>query len=189
MNNELGFNTVTGSNINGDNSYKLFTSISGAAALKNPVKVRSVVEKNMTEYLLRIPHMEANYSNNPTYVINEGKLSTKGLIKNKCFVESKKCYEVFGVDLFITNDYKIKLIEVNNKIGLPDNKINFIQNLLKLHLNFIVYPLLNYKPRITNELKKLKQDIIYITNGNNKNKTKKKLNNKNKTKKHITNKI
>lgn len=92
LNNELGFNTVTGSNINGDNSYKLFTSISGAAALKNPVKVRSVVEKNMTEYLLRIPHMEANYSNNPTYVINEGKLSTKGLIKNKCFVDNPVTY-------------------------------------------------------------------------------------------------
>ena len=88
LNSELGFNSVSGSNINGDNSYKLFTSISGAAALNNPVKVRSVIEKNITEYLLRIPHTEANYSNNPTYVINEGKLSSRGLIKNKCFVDN-----------------------------------------------------------------------------------------------------
>jgi hypothetical protein len=36
--------------------------------------------------------MEANYSNNPTYVINEGKLSTKGLIKNKCFVDNPVTY-------------------------------------------------------------------------------------------------
>ena len=92
LNSELSFNSVSGSNINGDNSYKLFTSISGAAALNNHVKVRSVVEKNITEYLLRIPHMEANYSNNPTYVINEGKISTKGLIKNKCFVDNPVTY-------------------------------------------------------------------------------------------------
>lgn len=120
-----------------------------------------------------------------------------GLIKilnnsndTNCFTESKKCYHVFGIDLFITNDYNIKLIEVNHNIGLTimNNSINrnFRLNLLNLQLNFIVYPLLNYKPKITKAFNNFKKDIIYITNNNktifktnkktqlNKNKTKKK---------------
>ena len=39
------------------------------------------------------------------------------LIDAKCYKETKKCYELFGCDIMITEDYKIKLLEINTKIG------------------------------------------------------------------------
>ena len=85
LRNELSFNSVTGSNINGDNSSKIFTSISGAAALNNPIRARKAHKKIRTEYLLKVKHMDANYSNNPTFVVSDKALSQKGKIKNECF--------------------------------------------------------------------------------------------------------
>ncbi len=85
LRNELSFNSVTGSNIDGDNSSKIFTSISGAAALNSPIRARKAHKKIRTEYLLKIKHMEANYSNNPTFVVSNNALSQKGKIKNECF--------------------------------------------------------------------------------------------------------
>ena len=85
LRNELSFNTVTGSNINGDNSSKIFTSISGAASLNNPLRARRAEKKIKTEYLLKIKHMDANYSNNPTFTVSDNTLSQKGKIKNECF--------------------------------------------------------------------------------------------------------
>ena len=73
LNNELGFNTVTGSNIAGDNAYKLFTSISGAAAVKNSGFIaRSIDVKNESSYYINIMPSQFGYaSNNPTYVLPE----------------------------------------------------------------------------------------------------------------------
>lgn len=85
LRNELSFNSVTGSNIDGDNSSKIFTSISGAAALNSPIRARKAHKKIRTEYLLKIKHMEANYSNNPTFVVSDKTLSQRGKIKNECF--------------------------------------------------------------------------------------------------------
>lgn len=39
------------------------------------------------------------------------------LIDSKCYRETEKCYELFGCDIMITEDYKIKLLEINTKIG------------------------------------------------------------------------
>lgn len=63
----------------------------------------------------------------------------------KCYSENKYCYEIFGVDLFIDKDYKIKLIEVNNKIGLPSIKLNISKILFNGAINKIVLPLLGEK--------------------------------------------
>lgn len=35
----------------------------------------------------------------------------------KCYSETKDCFEIFGVDVMITNDFKVKLIEINIKIS------------------------------------------------------------------------
>ena len=40
------------------------------------------------------------------------------VLKGNCYSESKHCFEVFGVDLMITDKMEIKLIEVNDKIGM-----------------------------------------------------------------------
>lgn len=88
LNAELSFNTVTGSNINGDNHYKLYTSVSGASALNFPMRVRTSTNKNITEYFIRIPHMEANYSNNPTFNNTKG----DGAIFHECFKNDPVTY-------------------------------------------------------------------------------------------------
>lgn len=71
LDSELGFNTVTGSNVNGDNSFKLFTSISGAASVKDAGFIaRSIDVKNETSYYINIMPSQFGYaSNNPTYVL------------------------------------------------------------------------------------------------------------------------
>lgn len=88
LNTELSFNTVTGSNINGDNHYKLYTSVSGASSLNFPMRVRTSTNKNITEYFIRIPHMEANYSNNPTFNNTKG----DGAIFHECFKNDPVTY-------------------------------------------------------------------------------------------------
>ena len=68
--NESGsFNTVTGSNIAGDNSFKLFTSISGSGALgaNNGFFARNVTMTESAYYYVRVFPSSLNYSNNPTF--------------------------------------------------------------------------------------------------------------------------
>ena len=88
LNKELSFNTVTGSNVNGDNHYKLYTSISGASARNFPMRVRTSTNKTTTEYFIRIPHTEANYSNNPTFADTKG----SGSIFHECFKNDPVTY-------------------------------------------------------------------------------------------------
>jgi hypothetical protein len=41
----------------------------------------------------------------------------------KCFTESNNCFEVFGIDFMIKNDFTVILIEINDGYGIPnDNK-------------------------------------------------------------------
>ncbi len=67
LNEYVSFNTVTGSNINGDNSYKLLTSLSGSNVLNNPLIARNVKTRTIKNYLIQVPVTEANYTNNPTF--------------------------------------------------------------------------------------------------------------------------
>lgn len=73
------FNTVTGSNVNGDNLKKIFTSISGSASNKSKYFIaRSVVVKHQESIFVRVNGNEMNYSNNPTFVnkdITRGKFN------------------------------------------------------------------------------------------------------------------
>lgn len=86
------FNTVTGSNINGDNSYKLFTAISGAASVKSMgFTARAIDIKNEEYYYVRVPINDANYTSNPTFV-NQEEGTNKGKIKNIKFVDNPKTF-------------------------------------------------------------------------------------------------
>jgi len=46
----------------------------------------------------------------------------------KCFPESNNCFEVFGIDFMVKNDFTVILIEINDDVGNPsfplENKIN-----------------------------------------------------------------
>jgi len=68
LNISSSFNTVTGSNIAGDNSFKLFTSISGSGVKSFGFTARAVDVKQQDFYFVRISNNEFNYSTNPTYV-------------------------------------------------------------------------------------------------------------------------
>ena len=86
LNEKLNFNTVTGSNVNGDNHYKLFTSLSGSAALSSPSKFRNSRQRNIKNYSVRIAPVECNVSNNPTYLRQYGRL------KHPCFIDNPVTY-------------------------------------------------------------------------------------------------
>lgn len=80
LNSKLGFNTVTASNVNGNNPHKLFTSISGSSTLTTgrpsstgSFYARSFEVKNTTHYYIRSLNYEFNYSNNPTFVSGSNK--------------------------------------------------------------------------------------------------------------------
>lgn len=103
LNEQLGFNTVTGSNIYGDNAYKLFTSISGAASPtvgrsdSHKMLARNVVYKTTQHYSVRVNRAIANYSNNPTYVSG-----SKNRIFDKCFIHEPNTY-ITSVGLYNEN--------------------------------------------------------------------------------------
>jgi len=69
----LNFSTVTGSGVQGDNTVKLFASLSGSNRLTPSTKdggiqARSSEQVKSTYYFVRIKNAEYNYSNNPTFV-------------------------------------------------------------------------------------------------------------------------
>lgn len=42
----------------------------------------------------------------------------------KCFPESKNCFEVFGIDFMVKDDFTVMLIEVNDNYGFPSFPLN-----------------------------------------------------------------
>ena len=56
----------------------------------------------------------------------------------KCFSESKDCYQLFGFDVMITDDYQVKLIEINSGPGVPNLHIPFGKKLLENQVKIMV---------------------------------------------------
>ena len=132
LNELLGFNTVTGSNIGGDNAYKLFTAISGAASPtigrsdSYKMLARSVTYKTTQNYSVRIYGSQANYSNNPTFVTG-----SKNRIFEKCLIENPLTY-VTSVGLYNEN---LELLAVG-KLTKPLRKDFDTDLLIKIRLNW-----------------------------------------------------
>lgn len=61
------FNTVSGSDIAGDNAWKLFTSISGSMSRSNVFSARNEETVVSTHYFVRVKNGEYNFSNNPSF--------------------------------------------------------------------------------------------------------------------------
>lgn len=81
LDNSASFGTVTGREINGDNAFKLFTAISGAALYNDgsgdPLGFagRGVEKVKSTHYWVRVKNQEFNFSNNKTFTTgSEGDL-------------------------------------------------------------------------------------------------------------------
>lgn len=126
MNTELGFNTVTGSNIAGDNAFKLFTSISGSAVSGSYMKARNVKYKTTNHYFIRVAASYGNYSSNPTYVSG-----SDGMFRYKCFQRDPQTY-ITSIGLY--NDFN-ELLAVA-KLSRPVLKSFDNDVLIKIRLNW-----------------------------------------------------
>ena len=63
----------------------------------------------------------------------------KKLGKFECFPESKDCYQIFGADLMITDNYQVKMLELNTKLGFNEFEgIRFNKYLIENEMQTIV---------------------------------------------------
>ncbi len=133
LNAALGFNTVTGSGIEGDNAFKLFTSISGAAVhfqdnTGDPLafEARSSELIKSTHYFVRVRNSEYNYSNNPTFTTG-----SDGALANPLFANDPKVY-ITTVGLY---NNRTELLAVA-KLSKPLLKSFTREALIKVKLDF-----------------------------------------------------
>lgn len=131
LNSYLTFNSVSGSNIAGDNSWKIHTAISGAAVLGKPMRARNVRQKTTNHYFVRVPSGDANYTTNPTYVYGPEYIEDRGKIKNQCFVHHPTTY-ITTVGLY-NNRQELLAIA---KLSKPIKKTKENDVLIKIRLNW-----------------------------------------------------
>jgi hypothetical protein len=91
---QLNFQTNTGSSSEGNNHFALFHSISGSALLTNPSTsdpygflARNSEKVTSTHYFVRVKNAEYNFSNNPSYVSG-----SVGQIAQSTFIGDPKTY-------------------------------------------------------------------------------------------------
>lgn len=123
---QLGFSTVTSSNIDAKNELELFTSISGAMALNNSMQSRSSINKNTIHYFARIPASAANYSNNPSFSDS----NDRGVLRNKEFYRYPMTY-ITTVGMY---DNQNNLLAIG-KLSKPLRKTSDFDVLLEIKLS------------------------------------------------------
>jgi len=98
LDNYVGFNTVSGS-VAGDNAFKLFTAISGAAAINSNYvfTARNNQETVSSHYFVRLRNGDLNYSNNPTFITG-----SDAAISNVDFIADPQVY-VTTIGLYNSN--------------------------------------------------------------------------------------
>ena len=91
---QLNFQTNTGSSSEGNNHFRLFHSVSGSALITNPATsdkygflARNSEKITSTHYFVRIKNAEYNFSNNPSYVTG-----SVGELAQTTFVGDPKAY-------------------------------------------------------------------------------------------------
>lgn len=126
------FLTVTGSEIPGDNAYKLFTSISGSARYTDTsgdylgFQGRSGEKVKSTHFFVRLKNQEYNFSNNPTFTTgSEGDLYEPTFIGNP---------NVYLTEIGLYNSNK-ELLAVG-KLSRPLLKNFYREALVKLKLEY-----------------------------------------------------
>lgn len=127
------FLTVTGSEIPGDNAYKLFTSLSGSALYtdasgdKLGFQGRSGEKVKSTHFFVRVKNQEYNFTNNPTFVTgSEGDLAEPTMIGDPT---------TYITTVGLYNDNK-DLLAVG-KLSKPLQKKFTREALIKLKLEFV----------------------------------------------------
>jgi hypothetical protein len=134
LNASASFNSVTGSDIAGDNAFKLFTAISGAfnTARSNgndgyeAFNARNAETISSTHYFVRVKNGEYNFSNNPTFTTG-----SLGEFSQPTFVGDPKTY-LTTVGMY--NDRQ-ELLAVA-KLSQPVQKSFEKEALIKVKLDF-----------------------------------------------------
>ena len=128
-----GFNTATGSEINGNNALKLFTSISHSGAFnldlsndKLGFQARSSEKVTSTHYFVRATNAEYNFSNNPTFVTG-----SNGRFAQASFIGDPRVY-ITTIGLY---NYRRELLAVA-KLSKPLMKSFTREALIKVKLDF-----------------------------------------------------
>lgn len=136
----LNFNSVTGSNIDGFNSLKLFKSIEGAVVLNSGTSsiasiasppshsfiVRADKVTNVNYYFANIRSYDYNYSTNPTYITG-----SSGQLKYNSFISNPYTY-ISAIGLY--NDQNDLLAVA--KMSKPLKKYFGKEYLVKIKLEF-----------------------------------------------------
>lgn len=133
LNRSASFNTVTGSEVAGDNAFKLFVALSGAAANFTDgsgdalaLAARNSEQVKSTHYFVRVKNGEYNFSNNPTFVTG-----SNGDINQATFIKDPKTY-ITTVGLY--NDRQEMLAVA--KLSKPLLKSFTREALIKVKLDF-----------------------------------------------------
>ena len=126
------FLTVTGSEIPGDNAWKLFTAISGAALYTDAsgdilgFQGRSSEKVKSTHYFVRVKNQEYNFSNNPTFTTG-----SEGDLAEPTMIGDPKVY-ITTVGLYNAN----KELLATAKTSKPIQKSFTKEALVKVRLDF-----------------------------------------------------
>jgi hypothetical protein len=134
LDSQLSFNTPTGSgeddnDVFGDNSWKLYTAMSGALHLDRQdyaIQARNAETVTSTHYFVRVKNGEYNFSNNPTFVTG-----SLGDFSQPTFVNDPKTY-ITTVGMY--NDRQ-ELLAVA-KLSQPVQKSFQNEALIKVKLDF-----------------------------------------------------
>jgi len=124
----LSFGTDLSSNIDTNNSLRIFNAITGAAELGYNMKARGSSNKKSNHYFVRVSAGVCNYSNNPTMV---GETLTNNMIKHEFFKYNPVTY-ITTVGLY--NDAE-ELLAVA-KLSKPVKKTPETDILIKIRLNW-----------------------------------------------------
>jgi len=129
MNASASFNVVSGSNVAGDNAWKLYTAISGAMSanrVTNAMQARNEETVTSTHFFVRIKNGEYNFSNNPTFTTG-----SVGEFAQATFIGDPKTY-ITTVGMY--NDRQ-ELLSVA-KLSQPIQKSFSNEALIKVKLDF-----------------------------------------------------
>lgn len=127
------FLTVTGSEVPGDNAYKLFKSLSGSANYTDAsgdrlgFAGRSLEKVKSTHYFVRVKNGEYNFSNNPTFATG-----STGDLSQPSFINDPKTY-ITTVGLYNTNKELVAVAKVSKALQKSFTK----EALIKVKLDFI----------------------------------------------------
>jgi hypothetical protein len=132
LNLSASFNTTTGSQVQGDNAMKMYTSLSGSGAISSTttytygIQARSSEHVKSTYYFVRVKNAEYNYSNNPSFVTG-----SYGDLRYSTFFQDPQVY-ITTVGLYNNNK---ELLAVA-KLSKPILKSFTREALIKVKLDF-----------------------------------------------------